>query len=88
MDLINHRTGLAKKEVQDLVETVFSIIKEGLSEGERVKISGFGAFVVNQKHARRGRNPNTGAPMQIGPHRVLSFRPSQTLKELVNSGHN
>ncbi len=88
MELINHRTGLAKKDAQDLVETVFSIIKEGLSEGERVKISGFGAFVVNHKQARRGRNPHTGAPMQIGPHRVLSFRPSQTLKELVNSGRN
>jgi integration host factor subunit alpha len=87
-ELINHRTGLAKKDAQDLVDTVFSIIKEGLSEGERVKISGFGAFVVCQKRARRGRNPHTGAPMQIGPHRVLSFRPSQALKELVNSGHH
>jgi nucleoid DNA-binding protein len=43
---------------------------------------------VCQKRARRGRNPHTGAPMQIGPHRVLSFRPSQALKELVNSGHH
>lgn len=88
MELVNHRTGLAKKESQDLVETVFLIIKEGLSEGERVKISGFGAFVVNHKQARRGRNPHTGAPMQIGPHRVLSFKPSRTLKELVNSERN
>ncbi len=86
MNSINQRVGLAKTQAQDLVEVVFEIISERLCEGERVKVSGFGAFVVSQKRARRGRNPQTGAPLVVQPRRVLSFKPSQLLKELVNSG--
>ncbi len=86
VDLICERVGSSKKEAGDLVEEVFTIIRRTLRDGDKVKISGFGSFVVNQKKARRGRNPQTGNDITILPRRVLSFKPSPLLKELVNNG--
>jgi integration host factor subunit alpha len=86
VELIYERIGLSKKEAGEIVEAVFAIVKEQLRDGERVKISGFGTFVVNRKRARRGRNPQTGAPITIESRSVLSFKPSQLLKERVLEG--
>ena len=60
VEQIYERVGFSKKEAAELVEKVFEIIKDTLSEGEKVKISGFGNFVVRHKNARKGRNPQTG----------------------------
>ena len=70
----------------EVVEAIFDIIRDSLRLGDKVKISGFGTFVVNQKHARRGRNPQTGDSITIDSRRVLSFKPSQVLKDRVNNG--
>ncbi|MGH7949655.1 MAG: integration host factor subunit alpha, partial [Candidatus Binataceae bacterium] len=70
----------------EVVEEIFSIIRDSLRDGSKVKISGFGTFAVNKKNARRGRNPQTGAPITIDSRRVLSFKPSQVLKTDVNNG--
>src|SRR5713226_3163839 len=86
VDLIYERVGYSKKEDCEEVEAVFAIIRDSLRQSQKVKISGFGAFIVNKKHARRGRNPQTGEPITIGSRRVLSFKPSQALKERVNNG--
>jgi len=86
VELIYERVGSSKKEAGDVVEAVFAIIKESLCRGEKVKISGFGSFAVNQKRARRGRNPQTGVSITIDSRTVLSFKPSQVLKERVGSG--
>jgi len=86
VDLIYERVGSSKRESGLVVEEVFTIIRDSLREGDKVKISGFGSFVVNQKKSRRGRNPQTGEPIVIDSRRVLSFKPSQVLKELVNNG--
>jgi integration host factor subunit alpha len=86
VDLIYERVGSSKRESGQVVEEVFTIIRDSLCEGDKVKISGFGSFVVNQKKSRRGRNPQTGEPIVIDSRRVLSFKPSQVLKELVNNG--
>jgi integration host factor subunit alpha len=86
VDLIYERVGSSKKEACDVVEAVFAIIRDSLRQGQKVKISGFGTFLVNQKHARRGRNPQTGEAITIDSRRVLSFKPSQVLKERVNNG--
>ena len=86
VELIYERVGSSKKEACEMVESVFTIIRESLREGGKVKISGFGTFVVNHKSARRGRNPQTGAPITIDSRRVLSFKPSQVLKDRVNNG--
>jgi integration host factor subunit alpha len=86
VELIYERIGLSKKEAGEIVEAVFAIIKNQLRDGEKVKISGFGTFVVNHKRARRGRNPQTGEPITIDSRSVLTFKPSQLLKERVLDG--
>ena len=86
-DIVEHiyeRVGFSKKESAELVEKVFDIMKETLASGEKVKISGFGNFVVRQKNARKGRNPQTGEEIQLAARRVLTFKPSLVLKNILN----
>ena len=74
----------SKKESAEIVETVFEAIKETLGSGQKIKISGFGNFVVREKKARVGRNPQTGEQITISARRVLTFKPSQVLKNALN----
>lgn len=76
--------GFSKKESAELVDLLFDTIKETLGRGERVKVSGFGNFVLRDKHARRGRNPQTGEAITIDSRRVLAFKPSALLKGELN----
>lgn len=76
--------GFSKKEASELVEAVFDAMKDVLAEGEKIKISGFGNFVVRSKNQRMGRNPRTGSPIPISARRVLTFKPSQVLKSILN----
>lgn len=76
--------GFSKKEASELVELVFQELKNTLQNGEKVKISGFGNFVVRGKNERIGRNPQTGEQIKISARRVLTFRPSQVLKAMLN----
>lgn len=78
--------GFSKKESADLVDLVFETMKETLGRGEKIKISGFGNFVLRDKRARQGRNPQTGAPITITERRVLNFKASQLLKQALNGG--
>ncbi len=80
----NRLGGLSKKEAGELVELIFELMKETLGRGETIKISGFGNFVLRDKHARQGRNPQTGEPITISARRVLTFKPSQLLKQALN----
>ncbi len=79
------RLGFSKRECANIVDTFFEIIKKTLATGENVKISGFGNFVVKEKKSRRGRNPQTGAEIEISKRRVLNFRLSQVLKDEINT---
>lgn len=76
--------GLSKKESAEIVELVFETLKTTLEQGEKIKISGFGNFVVRQKKERVGRNPQTGDEIKIAPRKVLTFKPSQVLKNAIN----
>jgi integration host factor subunit alpha len=76
--------GFSKKEVSELVDMVFDVMKDVLQDGGKVKISGFGNFVVKAKNERIGRNPKTGDEIKISARRVLSFKPSQVLKKSLN----
>lgn len=78
-------TGFTKRESANIVDTVFSIMKETLNRGENLKISGFGNFEVKEKTPRKGRNPQTGESIMISRRRVLSFKPSSVLKSQLNS---
>ena len=76
--------GFSKKEAAEIVESVFGQIKDTLERGEKIKISGFGNFIVREKKARIGRNPQTGEEITISARRVLTFKPSQVLKNILN----
>jgi len=78
------KLGLTKRESTDVIELVFNTIKGKLARSEKVKISGFGNFVVRRKKARVGRNPQTGEEMMISARSVLTFKPSQVLKAILN----
>lgn len=82
--IYNEVGGLSKREAADMVEAVFDTIKEVLSSGDMLKISGFGNFVVRHKKARTGRNPQTGDEITISERHVLTFKPSQVLKNELN----
>jgi len=82
----NELGGFSKKEAADLVDQIFELMKETLGRGEMIKISGFGNFVLRDKRQRQGRNPQTGEPILISSRRVLTFKPSQLLKEDLNPG--
>jgi integration host factor subunit alpha len=73
-----------KREVSDIVESVFDIIKETAQHEGRVMISGFGIFATRDKKARLGRNPKTGGRVEISPRRILTFKPSPVLNASVN----
>ena len=81
---IYEKVGFSKKEVSNIVESIFDIMKETLRQEDKIKISGFGNFVVRKKRPRRGRNPQTGEDIEISPRRILTFKPSQVLKASIN----
>ena len=85
VEKIADKCGVTKKESIDMVETVFSILKSTLEDGEDIKISGFGKFEVKMKHERRGRNPQTGEAIVIDARRILSFKPSALLRKAINT---
>ena len=84
VEKVYERLGFSKKEAADLVELIFASLKESIVTGEKVKISGFGNFVVRSKRSRIGRNPQTGDQITISARHVLTFRPSQVLKAMLN----
>lgn len=84
IEAIHQKIGYSKKDAADLVELIFNTIKSTLAQGDRIKISGFGNFVVRDKKARTGRNPQTGEAITIAARRVLTFKPSQILRDDVN----
>jgi integration host factor subunit alpha len=85
VEALYEKVGFSKKEAADLVELVFDTLKTTLSQGQKIKISGFGNFVVREKRSRIGRNPQTGESIEISARRVLTFRPSQVLRAEVNA---
>jgi integration host factor subunit beta len=78
---------LSKKDAEKLVELVFECIIETLNRGEKIELRGFGSFRVRSRNARRGRNPKTGAQVDIPAKRVPYFKPGKELKELINEDH-
>lgn len=85
IERVAEKCDITKKEAIDMVESVFSILKNTLESGEDIKISGFGKFEVKSKQARRGRNPQTGDDITIAARRILTFKPSTILKSSINS---
>jgi len=83
VERLHQRLGMSKKDAYGHVEALFELMKKTLSDGNRVKITGFGSFDVRQKQDRRGRNPQTGEAITIEARRVLVFKPSPVLKREI-----
>ncbi|STQ89265.1 integration host factor subunit alpha [Iodobacter fluviatilis] len=84
-DMLFDKVGLNKREAKDMVEAFFEEIRTSLSEGDSVKLSGFGNFQLRDKPQRPGRNPKTGEEIPISARRVVTFHASQKLKGMVES---
>jgi integration host factor subunit alpha len=83
-DVIHRKVGLSRAESLDMVEGILGHMCDAMSEGENVKISGFGTFLLRDKGERVGRNPKTGIEVPITPRRVMTFRASKMLKDKVS----
>jgi integration host factor subunit alpha len=82
---VYEKLGFSKRESSEIVEQFFEIVKNCLAQGENVKVSGLGNFVVKHKKARKGRNPQTGEQIEIASRKVMSFKLSYVLKNEINS---
>ena len=80
---LHRNVGLSKAESSKLVESILDHMTGARAQGENVKISGFGSFLLRDKGARVGRNPKTGIEVPIAPRRVLTFRASQMMRARV-----
>ena len=85
VEKVVEKVGLSARESHEMIEIIFDSIQQSFVEGQSVKIPGFGSFNIREKRERRGRNPQTGEELTITPRRVLSFRPSNMLKEAIEN---
>ena len=85
IDTIYHQVGLSKSQSRAVAEGLLELIKRTLEGGENLLISGFGKFVVKEKSARRGRNPQTTEDLQLRARRVVVFKTSGVLRDKINS---
>ena len=83
-EAVYQRVGLSRTESSELVEMVLQEMAEAIAQGDTVKLSSFGSFVVRSKGERVGRNPKTGVEVPITPRRVMVFKPSNILKSRIN----
>jgi integration host factor subunit beta len=77
-------TELPRKESETIVETIFESIIASLQKGDKIEIRGFGSFRTRQRRGRVGRNPKTGAKVEVPPKKIPFFKPSKELKDFVN----
>lgn len=85
VEMVCTELDISKKESTTLVESFFEIIKDELSNGNDILISGIGKWTVKKKNARRGRNPQTGEAVTIAARKVVTFKPSPSLKATINN---
>ena len=83
-EVLHREVGLSRTESADMVNSILDLVSDALISGQTVKLSSFGTFMVRAKRQRMGRNPKTGVEVPITPRRVLVFRPSQIMKNIVN----
>jgi integration host factor subunit alpha len=84
VDSVYNQVGLSKNQSRRVVESLLAITKQTLIKGENLLVSGFGKFIVKDKAARRGRNPQTKEDLQLRARRVVVFRTSGVLRRKIN----
>ena len=78
-------TELPRKESETIVETIFDSIIGSLQKGQKIEIRGFGSFRTRERRGRIGRNPKTGAKVEVPAKKIPFFKPSKELKDFVNN---
>ena len=84
---LHEKLNLPRKEIAKVVDSVFDMIRETLQHEDKLMVSGFGDFIIRNKKARRGRNPQTGSDIVISPRRILTFKPSTLFKASLNQSN-
>ena len=84
-EAIYEEIGLSRKDSNDILDMILDEMTNELVKGNDVKLSSFGTFALRNKKARAGRNPKTGVKAVISPRRVISFKPSQTMRKIINA---
>ena len=84
-EAIYEEIGLSRKDSNDILHMIHDEMTNELVKGNDVKLSSFGTFALRNKKARAGRNPKTGVEAVISPRRVISFKPSQTMRKIINA---
>lgn len=82
-EAVHRQVGLSRADSSAIIEQILLNMSNALEKGENVKISGFGSFILRDKGQRIGRNPKTGIEVPIAPRRVLTFRASQLLRDVI-----
>ena len=77
---------LTRGDAEKIVETIFDSVIGALRTGDKIEIRGFGSFRTRQRRGRTGRNPKTGAKVEVPPKKIPFFKPSKELKDHVNGG--
>ena len=80
IDKIHKKVGFSRREIKTIVDSTFDIIKQTLQREDKIVISGFGNFIIQNKKPRRGRNPQTGGDLEISARRILTFKPSLIIR--------
>lgn len=84
VDAVAEKTGLKKRDVGDVVESLLDCVKDALQEGQKVQLIPFGGFEVRERKTREGRNPKTGERLTIPARRVPAFHPGKELRDALN----
>lgn len=84
-ETIYEEIGLSRKDSNDILDMILDEMTQELVKGNDVKLSSFGTFALRSKKERAGRNPKTGVEAVISPRRVISFKPSQTMRKIINA---
>lgn len=82
--VVSDKLSISHRNAAEIVDTVFSTLKNTLVSGESIKLVQFGSLIVREKSPRRGRNPKTGESMMITKRQMITFRPSRQLRESLN----
>lgn len=85
IEMIRDKVGFPVKEAKEILEIILEEVKTRLEDGKEVKISGFGKWTVKEKRTRPGRNPHTGEKIEISARRVVTFHPSDKMREAINN---
>jgi integration host factor subunit beta len=88
IDEVSRAVEMSRKDSEVIVETIFESIVKALRTSDKIEIRGFGSFRTRERRARVGRNPKTGARVEVPPKKIPYFKPSKELKDVVNSGRS